>query len=285
LQIKRFDDPSEYFAKVEDFLLLHEAEHNVQIGVCGQLIAGQHNYQPPIYLACVEKESRIVATAMRTPPFNLHLSVTEDESVVQLFAEDAAKVYDSLPGVLGQKHLCKAFAECWSAMHGISYQLNMQQRLYRLEKVNPVQGVNGELRRATAAAQELLVEWMINFNADALEPISREHGEQIVRNFLTSDLRGLYLWYDGNRPVSMAGATRPSRNGIVIGAVYTPTELRKRGYASACVAALSQLMLDSGRKFCFLFTDLSNPTSNHIYQAIGYEPVSDQDEYRFYEKS
>ena len=49
----------------------------------------------------------------------------------------------------------------------------------------------------------------------------------------------------------------------------------------ATVAALSQLLLDSGRKFCFLFTDLSNPTSNHIYQAIGYRPVCDVDEYRF----
>ena len=52
-------------------------------------------------------------------------------------------------------------------------------------------------------------------------------------------------------------------------------EFRGRGYASNCVAALTQKMLDQGRKFCFLYTDLSNPTSNKIYQQIGYRPVCD----------
>jgi len=63
--------------------------------------------------------------------------------------------------------------------------------------------------------------------------------------------------------------------------VYTPPEFRGRGYASALVAALSQAMLDAGYHFCTLFTDLANPTSNHIYQAIGYQPVCDTDEYDY----
>lgn len=52
-------------------------------------------------------------------------------------------------------------------------------------------------------------------------------------------------------------------------------------YASALTAAASQDQLDAGRTYCFLFTDLANPTSNHIYQQIGYEPVSDVNMYRF----
>jgi predicted GNAT family acetyltransferase len=79
----------------------------------------------------------------------------------------------------------------------------------------------------------------------------------------------------------MAGHTGPTPNGIRVISVYTPPHLRGRGYASACVAALSQRLLDQGRKFCFLFTDLANPTSNHIYQEIGYEPVRDIDQWRF----
>lgn len=63
--------------------------------------------------------------------------------------------------------------------------------------------------------------------------------------------------------------------------MYTPPELRGRGSASALVAAANQAQLDAGRRFCFLFTDLANPTSNKIYRDIGYEPVCDVDEYRF----
>src|SRR5205823_10825158 len=91
---------------------------------------------------------------------------------------------------------------------------------------------------------------------------------------------GLVLWDDGG-PTSVAGFGGATPNGIRIGPVYTPPELRRRGYASALVAALSQRMLDQGRRLCFLYTDLSNPTSNRIYRAIGYEPVCDSKEYRF----
>ncbi|OLC52185.1 MAG: hypothetical protein AUH85_17685 [Chloroflexi bacterium 13_1_40CM_4_68_4] len=94
---------------------------------------------------------------------------------------------------------------------------------------------------------------------------------------------GLRVWEDGGEVVSMAGSSGPTPHGIRVGAVYTPPDKRRRGYASALVAALSQEQLDAGKRFCFLYTDLANPTSNKIYMDIGYEPVSDVDEYRFVE--
>jgi len=90
----------------------------------------------------------------------------------------------------------------------------------------------------------------------------------------------IFLWDDG-RPVSVAARNRPTPHGISVGYVYTPPELRGRGYATSCVAALSQHLLDSGYEFCTLFTDLANPTSNDIYQQIGYRPICDYDEYVF----
>ncbi|MDP8927425.1 MAG: GNAT family N-acetyltransferase, partial [Actinomycetota bacterium] len=76
-------------------------------------------------------------------------------------------------------------------------------------------------------------------------------------------------------------ATGPTPNGIRVGPVYTPPDLRNRGYASALVASLTQRELDAGRSFCFLYTDLANSTSNKIYQRIGYEPVTDISVYLF----
>ncbi|HSS37114.1 MAG TPA: GNAT family N-acetyltransferase, partial [Patescibacteria group bacterium] len=70
-------------------------------------------------------------------------------------------------------------------------------------------------------------------------------------------------------------------HGARVGPVYTPPARRGRGYASACVAGASQAGLDSGLRFLFLFTDLANPTSNHIYETIGYEPIRDVDIWRF----
>ena len=66
-----------------------------------------------------------------------------------------------------------------------------------------------------------------------------------------------------------------------VGPVYTPPEDRGHGWASALVAEGTQWLLDEGREWVCLYTDLSNPTSNRIYQAIGYEPVLDFDQYEF----
>ena len=90
----------------------------------------------------------------------------------------------------------------------------------------------------------------------------------------------LFLWED-KEPVSMAMWQGQTPNDVRVSFVFTPMDRRNRGYASACVAALSQHLLDQGHQFCFLFTDLANPTSNHIYQRIGYHPVCDVSDYLF----
>jgi uncharacterized protein len=94
--------------------------------------------------------------------------------------------------------------------------------------------------------------------------------------------RGLVVWEDGD-PVSFAGFGGATPNGIRIGPVYTPPAHRGRGYASACVATLSVNLLRGGYRFCFLFTDLRNPTSNRLYERLGYEPVCDLQEITFQE--
>ena len=91
---------------------------------------------------------------------------------------------------------------------------------------------------------------------------------------------GFLLWEDDGI-VSVAGWGAPTPNGVRIGPVYTPPEYRRRGYGSAVTAAVSAHQLAEGRRFCFLYTDLDNPTSNKIYTEIGYEPVCESIDYTF----
>jgi predicted GNAT family acetyltransferase len=74
--------------------------------------------------------------------------------------------------------------------------------------------------------------------------------------------------------VHLTGANAPAFGVARIGPVYTAREQRGRGYASAGVAAVSRLLLDRGARVC-LFTDQANPTSNRIYEALGFRPVVD----------
>ncbi|MEO8608653.1 MAG: GNAT family N-acetyltransferase [Chloroflexota bacterium] len=282
MQLKRFENAAEFYEQVKPFLVAHEAEHNVLLGICSALIQTDI-YEAPPYMAYVEHDGEIVAVAMRTPPYNLVLSDMADDSPIATLVQNTYATYPDLKGIVGLKAISKTFAQTWKAITGQDYRLNIEERLYRLQKVNPVHQVSGEYRAAIEADREILVQWFIDFSVEALDGMSREDAERQFNVRLTSDplQRGLRVWCDRGKPVSFAGYGGQTPHGIRIGPVYTPPELRGHGYASACVAALSQELLDAGRKFVSLFTDLSNPTSNHIYQTIGYEPVCYVDEYRF----
>ena len=91
---------------------------------------------------------------------------------------------------------------------------------------------------------------------------------------LSRDDAGFVIWEDGG-PVSLAGFGGTTPHGTRIGPVYTPPEHRGRGYGSAVTAAVTAERLAAGRRFCFLYTDLSNPISNRIYVAMGYRRVCD----------
>jgi predicted GNAT family acetyltransferase len=87
---------------------------------------------------------------------------------------------------------------------------------------------------------------------------------------------GLILWEDEGVPVSLAGLTRPARGTVRVGPVYTPPGHRRRGYGAAVTAAASRAALDGGAAAVVLFTDLANPTSNFLYQRLGYRHIEDR---------
>jgi predicted GNAT family acetyltransferase len=290
VKVERFASVAAFSRRAVPYLARNEATHCLQIGICGvlrgltpeQLAAAA----PPIYLALVTDDNDLQAVALRTPPHNVVLSLVADparvEAVATALADDLRALYGAaLSGAIGPQRECAAFAQAWQRATGRTARVAMRERIYQLETVIPVPDVPGALRRATEADRPLMEAWLTAFAAEAMA-----NGEQMdaagwVTNALTTPTRGALLWEDAGRPVALVGYGNPTPHGIRIGPVYTPPELRGRGYASAATAAVSQQLLDEGRQFCFLFTDLSNPTSNSIYQKIGYRPVIDVDMYAF----
>jgi predicted GNAT family acetyltransferase len=156
------------------------------------------------------------------------------------------------------------------------------QGVYALDHVEPVAQAPGRARRATVQDRDLLAAWWRAFDVEALgRSRSDEQIERAIEHGLEADDAGVVLWEDGGRPVSLAGFGGPTPNGIRIGPVYTPPEHRSRGYASSLVATLSAERLASGRRYCYLYTDLANPVSNRIYERIGYRRTCESAEIDF----
>ncbi|MEH1928132.1 GNAT family N-acetyltransferase [Nostoc sp.] len=277
MKVYRFQNATQFYARVKDYLLNQEALHNLLLGISHALIENPERFDEKPYLATVEANGDIVAVAMRTPPRLLLLSQIKDFKAVEVLAQDLSICYQSLPGVNAPTDEAQAFTLAWHSLTGQSYQLKVALRVFQLKKLQPISQITGYLRLATEDDQELLKNWYEAFSLEALGSIESDT-EHWVKRVLQQGTA--YLWQD-EVPVSIACDVGITPNGARISIVYTPPEYRRKGYACACVAALSQTLLNQGNRYCFLFTDLANPTSNHIYQEIGYQPVGDWDNYSF----
>lgn len=280
MNVHRFDRVDAFYDRAAPFLLAREAEHNLILGLCVDIARHPERYVQQPYFGLVERVGEVVQAGLMTPPHNLTLSLSADPAALGLLLDDVAAFTPRPPGVSGAAEVCAAFASMWQE-RGLGAVTPLRSlRIYKNERVRPVAGVPGVIRPAEERDRATLAGWFAAFDREALGVSAPQNTEQRVDAFLHSDVRGLRVWEHGSEAVAMAGFSGPTPNSIRIVAVYTPPEHRRHGYASALVAQLTQALLDEGRAFCTLFTDLSNPTSNHIYQEIGYEPVIDTAEWR-----
>ena len=221
----------------------------------------------------------MVAAALQTPPFRLVLSEMDDVAATEALATDTLE--RDLPGVLGPVGVVEAFVAARTAAGAPAAEHTETEQVYRLTAVRSPRPVAGTRRAVTADDRELVRAWLEAFMREAFGHADLAEVEAMTDRWLAGRGRTLWLWQDGDETVSLCGIGGPTPNGIRIGPVYTPPRARGRGYASNLVAEVSRAALEAGRRFCFLFTDATNPTSNHIYREIGYEHVRDVHVYRF----
>ena len=274
---------TEFLEVAGEFLARREAEHNLIFGICSAIRLSPEVYvdDPPQFLTVADGAGRVVAASLQTPPQNVVVSQVDDPGAIDMLVD--ALVADAPPGVLAPAEVAARFLSRWTARTGEVAHLEVAERIFRLERVvAPRRPAAGSWRLATPGDRELIAEWVVAFATEAMPhqpPIADALG--VADRWIARINRLLYLWEDEGRVVSVVGAGGETPNGIRIGPVYTPPDARGHGYATSLTAAASADQLERGRRFCFLFTDLANPTSNAIYRAIGYEPVCNMDQYRF----
>lgn len=277
MQLYRFDNIQEFWHNAQEYLLQHQAEHNLLLGILHTLLHYPERYLAAPYLAFVKGKSNILAIAIRTPPRKLILSKAENLNALALFAQDLQDNQE-LTGVSGLTAEVETFLQAWQTLTGKSYQQTRAMRIHQLTQVEEVAKARGCLRPATDADRSLLLDWFTAFVSEV--GADSQDIEQSVNTGLKR--QSIYLWED-SIPVSLVGGSQSLPVAARIGPVYTPPAARRQGYATACVAVLSQKLLNQGCQSCFLFTDVANPTSNHIYRMIGYRPICNWHKYSFSE--
>ena len=282
MKLTHFTDPKQFQDTITPVLGKNEILHNLIIGISARLVDLPDVHTDPAYMAVVTDADELCLAALMTPPRDLIFAAVDEpqEEQVRLIVTDLVKNNWLVPGVNGALASAELFARTWEDTTGQTSHLEMAMRLFDLREVIQPRPATGKLRLAEMRDLDLMIDWLMNFEAEAI-PDSKAR-TSIVRKLTAHRIEegDVFLWTD-IEPVSMSVVVRKTARGAVVGGVYTPPELRGRGYASSCVAGLSQAQLDKGKQYCALFTDLANPTSNHIYQAIGYKPICDFKHYVF----
>ncbi|GKV68641.1 acetyltransferase [Sporosarcina sp. NCCP-2716] len=256
------------------FLRQHEDSLSLMQGVSEAIQAGKY---PEYFQATVEEDGRLTALLQMTPPHPLQVVLTREtrtEDVIDTIVSGLTDNGVHPSGMIGMNTYVRPLAEKWAGTTGQSIRVAMDQGIYRLDEVTTgLVPSPGRFRYAEEPDLPLVEKWFTEFEQDcglpmSLKEVARDKAAQFVGN------REVFLWVDGGRIVSMMKKARPTAHGVTVSLVYTPKEERRKGYGRTMVAACSAELLKE-YDFCVLYTDLANPTSNKIYQEIGYRRIAD----------
>ena len=278
MNIQSFKSPGSFLDHAAPYLETEEAVNNLFLGSLIRLAADYP--QEKAFMATVRQGGAIDLAGLY---FRINLILSHGRvTAIPALAEELLNGGWDIPGIVGPFDLVESFNSFWTESRECFPTLSVRQRLYQLTQVLRPSSVPGALRLIETSDIPLVAQWRQQFDKDARIPEGPKSLEEELKSAEKRVLDGTtYFWIRNGIPVCMTAQARPTSNGMAINSVFTPKEHRCHGYASALVAAVSQISLDSGKKFCTLYTDLSNPTSNSIYQKIGYKPVCDCINYRF----
>ena len=271
-----------YLAVMREVLEENESANSLMLGILLRLQEKVDTIEHPPFLRTTHDLDGLITGAVFTPPNRpvlLYNDRTNYHDSIGMIASDLIQHQWHPSGVLATHDIAADFASSWSKSSSMKTELAMNERLYECTHVRQKGSANGELRLARAEDLPLLIEWGIAFAKECGLPETQEQAAGRLKDALSA--ASAFIWEDGGIPVSMVLKTRPTRHTITISGVYTPPSLRSRGFASSAVGTLTKQLLESDYDVCTLFTDLSNPASNAIYQRIGYVPVTDYAFYRF----
>jgi predicted GNAT family acetyltransferase len=276
------DAVDEFLAEAGKFLDAEPARNTVILSVTDTLKAMAGSGEARALFGWWREGSGPVSGAfMRTYAFPALLTSMSSEAAAELAATlTGAAGGHALPGINAERQAAEAFAASWRQRTGDAATEHLRMRLYRLGwLIKPEPAPDGAPRVAGDRDRDLLIEWFGAFDSETGSPSGQDPAVVVDERL---GYGGVTVWEAEGTPVSMAGATRVVRGMARVSHVYTPPSLRGRGYAGAVTAAVSQAALDAGAAEVVLYTDLANPTSNSLYQRLGYRPVEDRVVLRFH---
>jgi predicted GNAT family acetyltransferase len=278
--VEIYSDLKKLISDGQEWLVKNESHDNLIVGLINSLDKKLIECKKPLLLGLF-KGDEIKGLVIQTPPNFILLSHLDDEALKELCVFLIQNSF-KLPGARGPVEVMNQFSQMWQQYAGCQSQTIYSHKIYELTEVTPPTPVVGQLQLANQADFSVVRKWLEQFYGQALGGHDKElydveeTAHRKIRN------KELYLWEVQGVPVAMAGVVGSTENGVRISNVYTPKEQRGKGYASNCVAALANKMINSSFTKCYLYADEKNNVSNSMYQRIGFKSIGEATSVRFF---
>lgn len=274
MNFQLYENVEKFASRVTPFLEKNEDKFSLFLGVLERIKAGA--YENP-YMATIEQNGQLLAIFQMTPPHPFNIIFVDEGQIsncTDICITELINHAIPVESIISVKEWAVLFAQKWQEKTGGNYSLLMDQGIYRLDQVEELLKMSsGTWRYATANDALLIEKWYAQFERDTgLSTTAPVEIKKRVKTMLEG--KEVFLWEDHGEVVSMMKKARPTANGITVSLVFTPAEKRRKGYGRTMVAAVSKELLKEF-EFCVLYTDMLNPTSNKIYQEIGYQKLVD----------
>jgi predicted GNAT family acetyltransferase len=262
--IKVYKDNQEFLETFLDFLNQDEVKNSLLIGIAQRPMLEDFHYVSSII------DNRVLLGVLAGKNLIISANTLKMDVYNDLVKHMAEIEY---PGIIGEKQTSLMYQKAYKEFCGKDMILEMNQRIYVCKQVLTDTKIEGVVRLATSDDYETLKYWANEFVSEVEGyPVPMEESNQTLDRLLNND--GVYVLVKDGVLLSMAARSRPWRNTETISYVFTPKSLRRKGYASKVVEVLTKIILQEKEQVT-LYTDLANPTSNSIYQKIGFKPYCD----------
>lgn len=196
--------------------------------------------------------------------------------VVRAAAQASGRAIHSFIGPYDQTVAARASA----GLEDASMVMDSREILYALDLAAlrvPEDYAAGRYGFRVAEERDLgvLIPWRIAYRVEAM-------GETETPEMHAETEQGLRAWLETGHMwvlelhgelVSMTGFNATTPDVVQIGGVWTPPELRSRGYARAAVAGSLVDARENGASRSILFTADDNPAAQACYTGLGYKEI------------
>jgi len=269
----------DFLSHATPLLYAKEAEYGLMLGLCEGLASGSiKNEFSPVFLRVVDDYGKTSAALVQTRKDNcIVTSANFDEA--KAFADFVVENKLYFEGVVGPTETSKTITESYGQKVNSKIRVGMAQNIMQFTKTDWPQKISGNFEIATESDFDLIADWLMAFAREALphDNADEAHFRKIAEAKIKK--QEAFLWIENGVKKAMTLSGRPTKNGVSVSGVYTPKSERRKGYASNLVASVSDHLIRQGKSFCVLYTDAANPTSNKIYQNIGYKIIGESSHY------